>query len=620
MDRLHANPNLAVTLDLVIVLGLLTATVIMFAINKPRMDVVALLMMTILPLLGVISAEEALAGLADPNVVLIAALFVIGEGLVRTGVAQRLGDAMVRRAGKSETRLIALLMVVVAGIGSVMSSTGAVAIFIPAVLRVARQARIPPGRLMMPLSVAALISGMMTLIATPPNLVVHGQLLRSGHEGFEFFSFTVFGAPILMVAVAYMIVTRRWLAGRQPAEDAGAARRPRVQQWVEEYGLIGREVRLRLAPGSPWAGRRLDELNLRSRFGINVLAIERQRPFATEIVEPSAATVLRVGDALFVDFRRPAEHLDRFCAEHRLVALPIDVDYFADETRAVGMAELMIPADSSLVGQTAVAAGFRTRYRLSVIGVKRGAQPVVGDVQSEPLQLGDTLLVAGPWRAIAGLKNDPNELIVLRVPAEVDEVIPLPWRAPFAVGVLLFVVGLMAFGVVPNVLAGLIGCFLLGVFRCVDVNAAYRSIQWPTVFLIVGMLPFSAALQKSGGVDIAVQALTGAVQGADPVVMLAAVYAITALLGLFISNTATAVLMAPVAIALADQLGQSPHAFAMAVVLASSSAFLTPVSSPVNALVVGPGNYRFIDFVRIGLPLFLLVMLVSLVLIQWIYL
>src|SRR5690606_13385030 len=201
------------------------------------------------------------------------ALFVIGEGLVRTGVAQRLGDAMVRRAGKSETRLIALLMVVVAGIGSVMSSTGAVAIFIPAVLRVARQARIPPGRLMMPLSVAALISGMMTLIATPPNLVVHGQLLRSGHEGFEFFSFTVFGAPILMVAVAYMIVTRRWLAGRQPAEDAGAARRPRVQQWVEEYGLIGREVRLRLAPGSPWAGRRLDELNLRSRFGINVLAI-----------------------------------------------------------------------------------------------------------------------------------------------------------------------------------------------------------------------------------------------------------------------------------------------------------------------------------------------------------
>ena len=265
-------------------------------------------------------------------------------------------------------------------------------------------------------------------------------------------------------------------------------------------------------------------------------------------------------------------------------------------------------------------AGFRTRYRLSVIGVKRGTEPVMGDVQSEPLRAGDTLLVAGPWRAITRLKTDPNEIIVLHVPVEAQEVVPLPWRAPFALGVLAVVLGLMIFNVVPNVLAGLIGCFLLGVFRCVDVNAAYRSIQWPTVFLIVGMLPFSTALQKTGGVDLVVQALSGAVRGADPVVMLAALYGLTALLGLFISNTATAVLMAPVAIALAEQLGQPPHAFAMAVALASSAAFITPVSSPVNVLVVGPGNYRFMDFVRIGLPLFFLVMVLSLVLIRLVYL
>lgn len=607
------------TVDLTIVIVLLLGTVVMFAVNRPRMDVVALLMMTLLPLAGVITMSEALAGLSDPNVVLIATLFIVGEGLVRTGVAQRLGDVLVRRAGKSETRLIVLLMVVVAGIGSVMSSTGAVAIFIPAVLRIARQADIAPGRLMMPLSVGALISGMMTLIATPPNLVVQSQLLRAGYEGFGFFSFTVFGVPILAVSVAYMVMTRRWLSNKEPAGAAGKSKRPHVAQWVEEYGLLSREVRLRLAPGSPWAEKRLDELQLRKGFGINVLAIERQRPFATTIVEPSAHTVLRVGDALFVDFREAGTDLDAFCARHRLVALPIAVEYFTDPTQSVGMAELMIPAESSLIGKTPVEARFRSIYQLSIIGIKRRGTPIAGDVQSERLKLGDTLLVAGPWKAISRLKTVPGELVVLHVPAELDDVIPLPSRAPFAIGVLSLVIGLMVFGVVPNVLAGLIGCFLLGLFRCIDTNTAYRSIQWPTIFLIVGMLPFSAALQKTGGVDMAVQALLGAVGGASPTMMLATVFAVTALLGLFISNTATAVLMAPVAIALATELGQSPHAFAMAVVLASSAAFITPVSSPVNALVVGPGNYRFADFVRVGLPLFFVVMTVAILLIRVVY-
>lgn len=607
------------TIDLAIVLILLTATIVMFALNRPRMDMVALMMMTLLPLTGVITTQEALVGLSDANVVLIGTLFIIGEGLVRTGVAQRLGDALVRRAGKNETRLIVLLMVVVAGIGSVMSSTGAVAIFIPAVLRIARQADIVPGRLMMPLSVAALISGMMTLIATPPNLVVHSQLLRAGYDGFRFFSFTLFGVPILAVAVTYMVMTRRWLARSEPAPDAKTSNKPRVADWIEEYGLLGREVRLRLAPGSPWAGKRLEELKLRSSFGINVLAIERQRPFATVIVEPSAQTALRVGDALFVDFREPTKNLQQFCARHRLVALPIEVDYFTDTSQTVGMAELMIPAESNLIGKTAITAKFRSLYQLSIIGIKRGAIPIVSDVQNEPLQLGDTLLVAGPWKAITRLKTDPGKLVVLRVPAELADVIPLPSRAPFAVGVLALVIGLMVFGVVPNVLAALIGCFLLGFFRCVDADAAYRSIQWPTIFLIVGMLPFSTALQKTGGVDMAVHALLTAVGGAKPTVVLFTVYAITALLGLFISNTATAVLMAPVAIALATELGQSPHAFAMAVVLASSAAFITPVSSPVNALVLGPGNYRFVDFVRIGLPLFFVVMIASIALIRVVY-
>ena len=220
--------------DLAIVLVLLAAAIAMFAINKPRMDAVALIMLTVLPFTGVITMGEALAGFSDPNIVLIAALFVIGEGLVRTGVAQRLGDWLIAKAGSSETRLLVLLMVVVAGLGAIMSSTGVMAIFIPVALRIAQSTGTAPSRLMMPLCVAALISGMMTLVATAPNLVVNSELVRHGAAGFHFFSFTPFGVPILVLGILYMLFARRWLAAKHAT---GCRRRPAGRafgDWIED--------------------------------------------------------------------------------------------------------------------------------------------------------------------------------------------------------------------------------------------------------------------------------------------------------------------------------------------------------------------------------------------------
>lgn len=600
--------------ELAIVVSLLAATTLMFALNRPRMDAVALIMMTILPLTGVITVSEALAGLSDPNVVLIGALFVIGEGLVRTGIAQRLGDFLVRRANGSERRLIALLMTVVGGVGSVMSSTGVVALFIPTVLRIARRAKISPSRLLMPLSVAALVSGMMTLIATPPNLIVHGELVRSGYEGFHFFSFTVFGIPILLVAIGYMLVARRWLEPSAAPEETRS--RPSLAQWIEEYGLAGRHYQLRVKSGSPWIGKRLEELELRKKHGLNVLAIERQQRLAATILAPGAQTALRAGDVLYVDLRPSGQRIETLLQECGLQEVPLKDNRFSDRSQAIGMAELLIPATSRLIGETVISSRFRSIFRLSVIGLRRGKTPVMGNVLEEPLRLGDTLLVAGPWRAISRLQNDPNELIVLNVPTELDDVIALPARAPFALVALAVTVALMVTGVVPNVQAALIGCLLMGLFRCVDMSAAYRSIQWGTIFLIVGMLPFSLALQKTGGVDAAARLLLGQLGDTSPTLILVTLYVLTSLMGLFVSNTATAVLVAPIALAMAREMGLSPYPFAMTVALASSAAFLTPVSSPVNALVVGPGNYRFLDFVRIGLPLTLLVMIVSILLIR----
>lgn len=599
--------------DLIIVLLLLGATIAMFAWNRPRMDVVALIMMTTLPLTGVITVEEALAGFSNPTIILIAALFVLGEGLVRTGVAQKLGDMLVQRAGRSEARLIVLLMIVVAGIGSVMSSTGVVAIFIPIVLRIAHNANIPAGRLMMPLSVAALISGMMTLVATPPNLIVHSQLVSAGYDGFDFFSMTPFGIPILLLAIGYMLVTRRWLAAA-PADDLGP-QRPRLSQWIEEYGLSGREHRLRILHRSPWVDKRLDELDLRASSGVNIIAVERRKRFSTRIIHPTADLHLQSGDVLFLDVRTSLLNLGELKETFALQELPFAGHYFNDQSQAIGMAELIIPDGSELVGKTVVSARFRSKYDLAVIGLKRGNKPHSESVTEEKLRLGDTLLVVGPWRAINKLQEAYRNLVMLRMPAEASEVIPAPSRAPFALIVLLAVIAMMVTGVVPNVVAALIGCLLLGAFKCIDMNSAYNSIHWQSLVLIVGMLPFAVALQNTGGVDMAASLLLDAIGDAGPRTALAAMFVLTAVLGMFISNTATAVLVAPVALAVASELELSPYPFAMAVALAASAAFMTPVSSPVNTLVLGPGRYRFGDFVKVGVPFTFVVLVATLFLI-----
>lgn len=603
--------------ELILTLLLLAAAVAMFAANRPRMDAVGLLALAALPLAGLVTLPQALAGFADPNIVLIALLFVVGEGLVRTGVAQRLGDRLVRHAGGSETRLVVMLMVIVAGIGSVMSSTGVVAIFVPIVLRIARRTGIPAARLMMPLSAAALVSGMMTLVGTAPNLVVHAALVREGHAGFNFFAFTPFGLPILALAIATMLAGRRWLGRRHAAPETHSATRPPFAVWIDEYGLAGREHRWRVQPGSPLAGRQLQELHLRATAGVNILAIERNERFGRRLLTPAAHSRLQAGDVLFLDVIDPGIVPDDFARRQGLEVLPRTGAWFSDLSQEIGMAEAMVPADSPLVGRTVVETRLRSTLGLTVIGLKRGPQPVAGRVTEERLKAGDTLLVVGSWRSIRQLAADPRQLVVIRLPVEFDEATPAAERAPYALAALLLMVVLMTTGWVPNVLAALLACLLMGATRCIDLPSAYRSIHWPSLMVIVGMLPFSLALQKTGGVDLAAQALLQLVGEAGPRTVLAALFAATAMAGLFMSNTATAVLMAPVALAVASALDASPLPFAMTVALAASSAFMTPVSSPVNTLVVGPGGYTFLDFVRLGVPLTVLVGCACVILVPW---
>lgn len=605
--------------DLLFVLALLGACIALFIANKPRMDVVGLLVIIILPLSGILTVPETLAGFSDANVLLIAALFVIGAGLARTGIAYQLSDWLTRKAGNDESRLLILLMITVAALGSVMSSTGVVAIFIPVVLSVAERLKVPPGRLMMPLCFAGLISGMLTLVATPPNMVINSALTQSGFAGFGFFSFTPIGLVILVLGIGYMMVARHWLGIKEPPKTSTNGRR-KLLDFIRSYHLAGREHRVRIRPGSPLIGQTLRDLEPRRNHGANVVAIERKGKFRTELQYPSADTELCAGDVLLVD--APANDGSTAVALERdlkLETLPLRGSYFTDQSREVGMAEIIVPPDSSLIGKSVLELTFRRKHGANVIGLRRGREALKGAFLEEKLRLGDTLLVIGPWKAIRQLQTQARDFLVLNLPTEIDQVAPALSQAPHALLSLAVMVLLMVTGLVPNVIAALIGCLLMGLFRCVDMEIAYKSIHWQILLLIAGVMPFATALEKTGGIALAVSSLLHVFGEASPHILLGSLFVLTAVIGLFISNTATAVLMAPIALSTASQLGASPYPFVMTVALAASAAFMTPISSPVNTLVMGPGQYRFGDYVKVGVPFTLLVMLICIVLVPLLF-
>ncbi|MDW1286630.1 SLC13 family permease [Klebsiella pneumoniae] len=601
--------------ELIWVLSLLAIAVVLFATGKVRMDAIALMVIVAFVLSGTLTLNEAFSGFSDPNVILIAALFIIGDGLVRTGVATKMGAWLVSVAGNSETKMLIYLMLTVAGLGAFMSSTGVVAIFIPVVLSVSARMNTSPSRLMMPLSFAGLISGMMTLVATPPNLVVNSELLREGLHGFSFFSVTPIGLVVLILGIVYMLAMRFMLKTDNGDSARDGRKRSTFRDLIREYHLTGRARRLAIRPGSPMIGQRLDDLKLRERYCANVIGVERWRRFRRVIVNVNGVSEFRARDVLLIDMSASDVDLRQFCGEQMLEPMVLRGEYFADQALDVGMAEVALIPDSEMIGKTVREIAFRTRFGLNIVGMKRDGKAMDGSVVDEPLQLGDILLVVGNWRQIALLAKRGRDFVVLNMPVEVDDASPAHSQAPHAIFCLVLMVALMLTDEIPNPIAAIIACLLMGKFRCINAESAYKAIHWPSIILIVGMMPFALALQKTGGVDLVVKGLMDVAGGEGPYLMLGCLFVMCAAIGLFISNTATAVLMAPIALAAAKSMGVSPYPFAMVVAMAASAAFMTPVSSPVNTLVLGPGKYSFSDFVKIGVPFTILVMVVCVLLI-----
>ncbi|MEO1091275.1 MAG: SLC13 family permease [Pseudomonadota bacterium] len=599
------------------VFALLAVAIVLFATNALPMDVVALLLLLSLLLGDVVTVPQALAGFGDPVVLMIAGLFVVGEALVTTGIAARVGAFLVRVGGASETRLILALMLTVGFGGAFVSSTGVVAIFIPIVLGIAAKTGVARAKLMLPLAFAALISGMMTLISTPPNLVVNAELRLQELQPFGFFAFTPIGLAVLVIGVVYMLAVGRWLVPDQALPSGDARRGRTIAELAAVYGLTDRVHWVRIPWTSPCVGQTIGEASLRTRYGVSIVAFGRGSGRDLEVTPALTQSRFRAND-LVIAVGEP-ERIERFVTENALVAVPsstIDASAFVKE---MGVAEVMVAPDSALIGKTLVEAAFRSRRRVNVLAIRRMGQPLEGTLAEERLALGDALLVSGRWQDLRSLLEERGDFVTLSLPNEVDDVAPAHRAAPQAVAILVAMVAAMTFQLVPNVAAVMLAAVAMILAGCIPRPAAYASINWPSLVLIAGMLPMATALQNTGATDLMVAGLVESLGGFGSLAMLAGLFVLTAALGMFISNTATAVLVAPIAIGVAADLGVSPYPFAMTVAVAASAAFMTPVSSPVNTLVVDPGGYRFVDFVKVGVPMTLLVMVVTMLVVPMLF-
>ena len=601
------------TADMVFVFALLGVTIVLFFSDKLRLDVIAVMVVLALMVSGVLSPREALAGFADPVVVMIAGLFVLGEGLLRTGVAHGLGQWVTRTAGNGEGMLVALLMLAVAGLSAFMSSTGAVAIFIPVVLSVCARIGTAPSRLLLPVAFASLIGGMLTLIGTPPNLIVAEELSRNGQEPFGFFDFTPIGLVVLAVAIGYVLVAGgRLLPGGDRSQGA-SRNRLSLRDLVAAYNMAGRLHRLHIPAHAAVAGRTLVEADWRDRYDLTVVAVERPGDRAERYVPAARHTRLTPG--LDVYAVGPADAVARAVADDGLIRAELDEPTARTLVQDLGLIEVVVPPRSVLVGRTLAGVRFRDHHRLTALAMSRRGQPDSDRVAERRLDAGDTLLLSGSWADIRQIASEPADLVPVTLPAEMDEVAPARQRAPVAILIVLAMLTVMTFGVLANVATVLLAALAMVLTRCVSMKQAYAAINWESVVLIAGMLPMATALDRTGAIDLIVTGLVDSLGAAGPLAMAVGLFLLTSILSQFISNTATTVLMAPIAIGAAAQLAVSPYPLLMTVALAASTAFSTPVASPVNTLVLGPGGYRFNDFVRAGVPLQLLAMAVTLVLV-----
>lgn len=617
---------------------ILLITVALFIWGRIRADIVALAALASLLIFGILTPTEALAGFSSPIVIMMIGLFVVGGAIMQTGLAKLTGNKLMALSHGNEAVAFVLVMLVTSFIGAFVSNTGTVALMMPIVMSMASASGIRSSRLLMPLAFAGSLGGMLTLIGTPPNLVIDEALTEAGYQPLSFFAFFPVGLIVIAIGIIVLMPLSRLFLTKASGKNKKRKKKS-LDDLVSEYNLLDNLHRYTVPAKAQMlttngenaqqniVGATLKDLDIQRRYGVSIIEIRNEKKSTLGIVKDVNQTmaisnsVVAEGDTLYI--MGDEEKIERFAHDYQLQKLhDVKIDFYD-----LGLTEIVVMPTSSFVGLRIGQANLRKRFGINVLGIKRGDEPdknsyptsdneiddnkttrkyLTENIINAKLHVGDVLLVQGEWTNLSHLSDDTENWVVLGQPDKAADKVLLDYKAPVAALIMLLMVGMMVFDFIPVapvtavIVAGLLTVFC-GCFR--NVEAAYKTINWESIVLIAAMLPMSTALEKTGASALVSQALVSSLGSVGPTALLAGIYFTTSLLTMFISNTATAVLMSPIALVAAQQVGVSPYAFLFAVTLGASMCFASPFSTPPNALVMKAGGYTFMDYVKVGLPL-----------------
>jgi len=600
-----------VTADIAYMLVILAITILLFVTEWLRVDVVAILVLLALLITGLITPEEAFSGFSSPAVLTVWAVFIVSGGLFHTGVANLLGDRLLQIAGTNPRRLVGLIMATVGLMSSVMNNVGGTAVLMPAAVSISRKARVSASKLLLPLAFGSLLGGMITLIGTPVNILISDILYQAGYEPFSLLDFAPVGLTALTLGVIYMAFVGLKSLPEQTAVEAMASAGADIDL-VDSYRLGERLFRARIPAGSRLVGQKLADSSLREEFELTVIGLERQGKLSLALEKD---TVLQRGDVLLIEGM--VDNLVWAEATGWLDVQPeVGVEDRDLQSEVVGIAEVLLAPRSGLVGKTLAEILFREKYGLTVLAVLRDGRPRRTGLVDLPLRFGDTLLVQGPRQKIRILQREPDFVVMGDI--EVAPVVRTR-KALLAIGFLVLMLVPVVAGWLPIAASALLAGILMVLTGCLTMDEAYQSIEWKAVFLVAGTLPLGIAMQETGTAEYLAGFLVDILGGVHPLALLVGFYVMTNLLTQFMSNAACAMLVAPIAIGAAQQVGSEPYALLMTIAVAASAGFLTPVAHQSNVLVMGPGGYRFGDYFKSGLPLDLLTFVVTLIIVPLIW-
>ncbi|MBP6175156.1 MAG: SLC13 family permease [Fermentimonas sp.] len=603
--------------NIIIVFAIIIVAIFFFIWGKIRSDIVALSVVVMLITTGILTPAEGLSGFSNSVVIMMIALFIVGGGIFQTGLAKMISTRILKLAGESELRLFILVMLVTGSIGGLISNTGTVAVMLPIVMSMASEAKTSARRYLMPMAFASSL-GLLTLISTPPNLIINDALMSGGFESLPFFSFLPIGLITLSLGIMILWPLSKLLVSGKDREKASSSKGKSLNQLVSEYQLADNLYRVSIGENSPFIGKSLQELNITSKYNVSILEIRRvqsrkrfHKPVDMKLAGP--ASTFQENDLLYVFGN--INDIMTFVEDNNLTLVDTQETEMGRnalsvskaggmEFSKIGIAEVVLMSSSKLINKRVKESNFRQLYNVNILGLRRKNDYIIQDVKDVKLHSGDLLLVQGKWKDIEKLTEETSDWVVAGQPMENAMKVPRNHKAPVAALIMVLMVVAMVLNIFPTVVCALMAAILmilLGCFR--NVEAAYKSINWESTFLFAGMFSLGVAMEKTGASSYMADGIVSGLKEFGPTAVLAGIYIATSILTFFISNTATAVLFAPIAFQAAISIEANPYPFLFSVAIAASMCFASPFSTPPNALVMSSGRYRFIDYIKVGLPL-----------------